>query len=177
MVPWFVCNAAFRRSRTVFAYVVSVACGIATCRAVNALHFVHNAAARLAFTAFAIACTAILGIKSVKSAVHDLHSAISVLRCPASPRKFPALAPCQSCVRIVVLDRGPTKKLVAVQPAKFNCRAILPFLSRCLQSFCQRTFGRIFACTTCHWLWLRWGTKLPVCQMACSCWAVKHVTE
>ena len=46
--------------------------------------------------------------------------AIFELRCPASPRAFPALAPCQSCARFVVLDRGPQRKSVAVHPAQFN---------------------------------------------------------
>ena len=145
--------------------------------AAGAWHFVHNVAALLAFMPFVIACIAIPGIKPVNCAVRDLLSAIFELRCPASPRAFPVLAPCQSCARFVVLDRGPQRKSVAVHPAQFNCQLSRLFPSNYLRSFCQRTFGRIFARTTCHWLWLLWGTKQPVCLMAFSCLAAKHVTE
>ena len=177
MEPWNVSNAVYILSRTAFARVVNAASDMPTTWAADARHFALNVVALLAFTAFAIACIVIVGIKQVNCAVRDQHIAISVLQCPVSPRKFPTLAPCQSCARIVVRDRGPTKKSVAVQPAKFNCRPFRPFLTSCLRSFYQRTFGRIFACTTCLWLWHRWVTKLAVCLMACSCSAAKHVTK
>lgn len=128
MEPWNVSNAVNILFRTAFARVVNAASDMPTTWAADAWHFALNVVALLAFTAFAIACIVIVGIKQVYCAVRDQPIAISVLQCPVSTRKFPTLAPCQSCARIVVPDRGPTKKLVAVQPAKFNCRAIRLFL-------------------------------------------------
>ena len=57
--------------------------------AADAWYFVHSAAALLAFTAFAIACIVIVGIKQVNCAVRDQLFAISVQQCPVSPRQFP----------------------------------------------------------------------------------------
>ena len=128
MEPWNVNNVVYILSRTAFARVVNAASDMPTTWAADAWHFALNVVALLAFTVFAIACIVIVGIKQVYCAVRDQPIAISVLQCPVSPRKFPTLAPCQSCARIVVPDRGPTKRSVAVQTAKFNCRAIRPFL-------------------------------------------------
>jgi hypothetical protein len=68
---------------------VNAASGITTHWVADAWHFALNVAALLAFTAFAIACIVIVGIKQVNCAVRDQLFAISVQQCPVSPRQFP----------------------------------------------------------------------------------------